>query len=1049
MKRRLLFLVAFMIAALFGAEKTEEAVELLTELPITAESAAAIRCPQPAFGGAEFRQDADGTPYIAIRFKQSWPRPLDFFLPLELNFTEGNNSGNAKDKLRVETVMRVPDFPGFTAWLEFHDQNGKRGIVKYAKKWPVWGLVTLAPEQADEWRKWKRTVREIDLTPETDSGRLVFHSCGTKQPMEFQIRKIKVYRVVNRNHAVHSQARGNTFAAESGELVIKPLYPESLIDGTITIANERGEIRKRIALVPKTAVYKVTLPERGFYAITVEAKYANGKMIRRESSAAVVGAPLSEEDRMSGRFGIGHLPASLVEWGKAIGFRSTYGSWDLVNIRKMPDGSLEYDSAVPGEVMTGQASPFIGVENIAQLNRPLPDFMVAPEGKRTRNLNLPRSEAELRQAMKLWAENVSNPPAYIDIYNESNGVLTPAEAAGLYRGLAAAQETNPAIRLCGPNTSEISIPYLKAFRNAGGFEYLDAINLHNYSQAEEPEKSFLFRTEELFEFLREVKLEHLPVFFTEFGWTLPPGDWQKPVDELTRTRYTVRACLLAAASGVEKILPFACRFRITEAGMNYSMVYLDDTPTSAIPALATLIRELAGTGKGRLLKVGNGCFAVVFSRGNESLAVFWTTGKKQKLELPEMPSNIRTMTGAPQEVTKQLILGPDPIYCTFSGTALAQFELLPERVFRPGEMFQTTPTELGAWLKPDYLLQRKNEGFQIRSGAPAGAGALVGILDGKYICQPFQVEDAVAISYDSYTPVNSDQVKLQFTLTRNRKNIQKAYFQLKRVRFDGKPEAFSKTVSFSSGDLQKLEILLSEIQAGERFHAIVSFGHNNEEHSELRFKELPLVIPQLPKAKVEGIPWDKLKIVPLPPFFDRKQKFAARFKICAIPAGIALQITVNDAEHHPELTENLWSHDSVQVAFDMDYTKPFVPNQLHSRLFDGHRVVQYGIAGNASNSVVYCFADHLETVRTGTVPDLAKSCKVSRDHAARQTLYTLFFPWKSLGVAEMPAPGSSIGFALLVNDSGKKIPRRCLAFADGIFLADPRDYGKAVFINFP
>ena len=313
------------------------------------------------------------------------------------------------------------------------------------------------------------------------------------------------------------------------------------------------------------------------------------------------------------------------------------------------------------------------------------------------------------------------------------------------------------------------------------------------------------------------------------------------------------------------------------------------------------------------------------------------------------------------------------------------------------------------------------------------------------------MKKAVEVRYDSYRAVAGapNSVLLKFTLIRNRADIREARFTMKRFRFDKKEKTdiFRRDVTFGRENQLEIEVPVSELHAGMWHVTETAYGKEFAERTHTDFKELPMLISLLPATAPENIPWWELPVAHFPPFTGKAPIPSASFRICAVPKGLAIRLQVKDEEHVPDLTRDLWNRDSVQAAFDFDYGKPYVPNQLHSRLFDGHRVVQYGIAGNNRENAVFCFEDCLENIRKGKIPLLERQCSVRRDEEKKLTTYNLFFPWNFLGEKSMPSPGREIGFSLLVNDAGTGLRRRTLAFADGIYIPDPRAYGKALFIE--
>jgi hypothetical protein len=69
---------------------------------------------------------------------------------------------------------------------------------------------------------------------------------------------------------------------------------------------------------------------------------------------------------------------------------------------------------------------------------------------------------------------------------------------------------------------------------------------------------------------------------------------------------------------------------------------------------------------------------------------------------------------------------------------------------------------------------------------------------------------------------------------------------------------------------------------------------------------------------------------------------------------------------------------------------------------------------------------------------------VTRDEAARTSVYEAAIAWKALGVTD-PKPGLHLRFAILVNDSDQPDPpgndRQAIQWFAGIFAKDPAKFG--------
>ena len=204
--------------------------------------------------------------------------------------------------------------------------------------------------------------------------------------------------------------------------------------------------------------------------------------------------------------------------------------------------------------------------------------------------------------------------------------------------------------------------------------------------------------------------------------------------------------------------------------------------------------------------------------------------------------------------------------------------------------------------------------------------------------------------------------------------------------------------------------------------------------------------PTDPWSSLEPIPihqWGRDEIKP-----EERSSAKAYFKLWAEEKGIHLRVCVED----PVLVRSktwgtLWKEDSIQVAFDADADKEWDPNNFFHSL-NGHRIVEFGAAfdhGKTLPAMLY-FLRHAEDLPKMPF-GVRKKGNVQRDESCGQTVYTLFFEWKFLGIKTPPEPDSHLGFSLLVNDRNPGEQRKVLNYFNGIFRKDATRYGKVRLIR--
>ncbi len=168
---------------------------------------------------------------------------------------------------------------------------------------------------------------------------------------------------------------------------------------------------------------------------------------------------------------------------------------------------------------------------------------------------------------------------------------------------------------------------------------------------------------------------------------------------------------------------------------------------------------------------------------------------------------------------------------------------------------------------------------------------------------------------------------------------------------------------------------------------------------------------------------------------------------------LELAVRVRDDEHHQTKAENdpnrMWAEDSLQIAFDMDFDKPWVAGVGGGDLFGGHRVFEFTIGKNTDQStgVAFRHTSYLKKLPANMIEPAIK-VRVTRSEGTSGgggvTDYRIVIPWKILGVDEAMTPGQRIGFSLLVNDvdpAAKRKRHGVRLFAGIAQSKDPKQYG--------
>ena len=150
-------------------------------------------------------------------------------------------------------------------------------------------------------------------------------------------------------------------------------------------------------------------------------------------------------------------------------------------------------------------------------------------------------------------------------------------------------------------------------------------------------------------------------------------------------------------------------------------------------------------------------------------------------------------------------------------------------------------------------------------------------------------------------------------------------------------------------------------------------------------------------------------------------------------------VTVDDTHEQTQAPENIFMEDSIQVALDLDPEKPFASNMGG---WNGHsRVYEFGAALKGTKALVHCWTSYNPS-RPSQKIAAGVQALITRNGST--TTYSLTVPWDELGAENALAPGSTIGFSLVVNDKdGETGKRHGLTLFDGIALTkDPTLYGR-------
>ncbi|OPA73585.1 hypothetical protein BVG16_27630 [Paenibacillus selenitireducens] len=242
----------------------------------------------------------------------------------------------------------------------------------------------------------------------------------------------------------------------------------------------------------------------------------------------------------------------------------------------------------------------------------------------------------------------------------------------LKKGYEASKLIRPDLNVVGGATSGIPEEWLKDLFDLGGLNYMDALSVHPYRYPQTPEGLI-----EEIDRLNQLVRDHndgktIPLWFSEVGWPThlnPTG-----VDENTQAAYLIRTYVLSIAAGVEKVF----WYNLMDSGTdklnnehNFGIIHNTGdalgsyTPKPAYVALATLTRQLADA-NAVSQDVTDGLYHYGFEKDNDRIHVLWSLDKKDVTLNTQVPLTVTDMMG--RKITYTPVQGK--VYLTLTGEPL-------------------------------------------------------------------------------------------------------------------------------------------------------------------------------------------------------------------------------------------------------------------------------------------------------------------------------------------------------------------------------------------
>lgn len=896
-------------------------------------------------------------------------------------------------------------------------------------------------DKADKFRTWAKLegVFTLDHSTEILDFEIWLLSPKSRIPAKVQIRNIKLTETAEPEHLMSSipPVSGNIFFASSGTMKAELVEPEKIKSAWIEVFDETGRSVGKVEGDANTADLKVALPGPGYYAVRATAEYLDGRTILGRTTAAVVGPPLSETVRKKSRLGIFRV------WGDRDLWLKTGANWDWgIGGIDLSGYTLEGDGTI---LPPKNAKPLTYEDNYKTIFT-IGEFpkWVMPDGYTKDSLMAPKDwgmferliEAFARQNPDLpWFCSYNEPDAHWRGSSEDFVKFHKVMASGVKKG-------NPNMMFYGPCMYSIRMDDLRKYDAMGLFESLDGLVMHAYVDGSPPEGAFIERAAELATFLKDTGRGDMPVFITEFGWCAEIGDWQKTITEAERSQFAPRSIALMASLPFDAIEYFVFKHASEPDKPGYSLLYSDNTPTPTYVAFVNLLKWLSWTqrGDGRWFAFSPKLHLTLFHGKGGDTGVAWNTDRKVRLVLPVAPLRIGDNQGRslPVEGTS-LEVGPAPVFFDLPDSkALFEATTLPEISVALGEDV-VLPWE-GFFAAPEITFEGSKA--TVSPTATPGNYQVLGKVGETFQIQPIRVMAPLTVDSVDFN-LSPDGKKLIATAKVETPLRDGCEVHLKISTDEGAVSEIQKRLEFNIPVMIELEI--PRFKIGQRVQGKLNFSVGERSPFEIEKTFTQTIIPSSVQAKLDWKSILSMDISNTNPYPEelKPEDISASLQTALAPDGFHLRVEVRDNAHHQsQLPSYMWNGDSIQFAFDVDADKEWQPNNVGNG-YKGHRVFEYGVGlpNKGGKPMVWRWrADAPGFTSDCEEPQVVADVK----REGTKTIYEVLLPWEVLGLSEIPTPGSTLGFSLVVNDlDDGNDKRRALRFGGGILESKkPEDYGK-------
>ncbi len=858
-----------------------------------------------------------------------------------------------------------------------------------------------------------------------------------KPPAEMRLKNVALI-LIDRGMMFQSDRIGNIFPGESGMVSLSVPAPQNIKAGTITLRDEELTVLKTIPLPKGQDWIDIPLPTRGYYDIVATATYNDGKTERVKTSATVVGPLIPEAERMKSRFGFNGCFRDMDVFAGA--------RWD----RRFVNHARIYKNGprkIPAKIIP--RSRYNANLTSVYCFSSQPEWLLTnkrPASDTNSHHFYPMRDTKGLEAMFRHEQKViqQKKVKFFEVGNEYNCTWkgTPKELVEHHKQVyEAIKAIDPDTQVIGLSPAMIDMAWIKKHVDLGVLKYMDVLGFHPYVKATMPEAEFIGKVRELKAYMKSIGKEDMPLHATEFGWTIPPGDWQRPVTELTQGRYCSRSLVLLAAEEIDAIMYF---MQYMWRPFGYSIANTDYTPRPAYAAYANTVRHLTNTtGAGKILRLTPTTYVALFNRYGKTVAIAWDIEKTTAAFIPGKKLSVRSLTGRLIDSAEKdaFAVSPSAIFAKLDDLAYYNIKTVKSTKVRQGWRVRMPWTPV--WVPAE--LELKGKTVRIPIDAKPGKYTMIGRTPTGW--QAVELEVAVLLSIQSATLAPETPGKPRSLVIKVRNEQPTAAAVQVTAAFKSLRALPTITVKIHPESTKNVIVRLPKLKSARQYKGFVTANTPKNGRSVKAKVRVSITHMPLPLRKNDS--WDSLPVMDFSKWHqfgggaNQPRKIApadcsATLQLGHDSIGIHARVVVRDDKHVQTRTPKLmWMDDSVQFAFDLDADKPWVANAGGK---DGHyKVYEYGAALKDGKVITYRWLAYDGKLKAQVVPENLKA-KVTR--TGDKTVYEITFPWSELGMKSRPKAPAAIGFSMVVNDTDPGRKNGITLFSGIVDAKVPQEFGK-------